>query len=77
MLDTITGNHGFDPFHEDMIGIFLAQGSAFKKGVNGTRNDVVKDSIENVNLYSLAMHVLHLQPSPNNGSYSAFDMLLQ
>jgi predicted AlkP superfamily pyrophosphatase or phosphodiesterase len=66
----IKATHGYDPKKvPSMNGIFIAQGSKFKKGVNIT-------SFSNIHLYSLMSNLLNITEAPNNGSISAVSNLL-
>ena len=55
------GDHGYDNNLKEMHGIFLAQGPAFKNGLN-------VGLVENIDLYVLMCQILELRPDPNNGS---------
>jgi predicted AlkP superfamily pyrophosphatase or phosphodiesterase len=54
------GNHGYDPAHQSMHGLFIAAGPAFREGVKGPR-------FENVHVYELMCRVLGVRPAPNDG----------
>ena len=60
----LRGDHGQDPFHQDMHGLFVARGPAFAQGV-------VVDAFENVHVYSLMAHALGLSPAETDGSLDA------
>jgi predicted AlkP superfamily pyrophosphatase or phosphodiesterase len=55
------GAHGYDPQAPDMAAMFVAAGPAFRAGVR-------LPAFDNVDVYPLAMHLLGLQPLPNDGS---------
>ena len=55
------GDHGYDPRYQDMHGILIAHGPAFKS--DGQRIDPV----ENIHLYNLMCAVEGLKPAPNDG----------
>lgn len=59
-LPKTRGEHGYDPEEETMHGLLLAQGPAFKAGVEIS-------SVENIHLYNLFCALLGLQPAPNDG----------
>lgn len=54
------GNHGYDPVHRSMHGLFLAAGPVFHSGVKAPR-------FENVHVYELMCRVLGIRPAPNDG----------
>jgi hypothetical protein len=54
------GQHGYDPAFAAMRGIFIAQGPAFKSGVE-------LEPFENVHIYNLLCAALGLTPAPNDG----------
>jgi predicted AlkP superfamily pyrophosphatase or phosphodiesterase len=54
------GNHGYDPKHKSMHGLFIAVGPRFKSGL-------VVPAFENVHLYELICRVLKLTPATNDG----------
>jgi hypothetical protein len=58
--DGAGGNHGYDPRHQSMHGLFIAAGPAFKRGV-------IVPRFENVHVYELLCRVLGIQPEPNAG----------
>ncbi|MGD9523842.1 MAG: ectonucleotide pyrophosphatase/phosphodiesterase [Gemmatimonadales bacterium] len=62
-IDRVTpgGNHGFDNALPSMRALFLASGPAFRRGV-------VLPAFPNVDVYPLMMHILGLEPAPNDGS---------
>ena len=55
------GIHGYDNRYPKMRPIFYAIGPDFKQ-------NFITHPFENINLYSLFNHLLHIQPAPNNGS---------
>ena len=55
------GDHGFDPAYQDMHGILIAHGPAFKTG--GSRIDPV----DNIHIYNLMCAVEGLKPARNDG----------
>ena len=54
------GNHGWDPALPNMGALFLANGPAFRRGVE------IPD-VENIHLYNLLCATLGLRPAPNDG----------
>ena len=50
------GTHGYDNQLKSMHALFIAQGSAFKKGI-------VTEPFENVNIYPMIAHILGIDPS--------------
>lgn len=54
------GDHGYDPNLPNMHGTFIAQGPAFRRGVE-------VPEVESVHLYNLMCAVLRLTPAPNDG----------
>jgi predicted AlkP superfamily pyrophosphatase or phosphodiesterase len=54
------GNHGYDPRHRSMHGLFVAAGPQFRSGV-------VVPAFDNVHIYELLCRVLGLDPAPNDG----------
>jgi predicted AlkP superfamily pyrophosphatase or phosphodiesterase len=54
------GQHGYDPGLASMRGIFIANGPAFKSGVE-------LEPFENVHLYNFLCATLGLTPAPNDG----------
>jgi len=59
-LAFLKGDHGYDPAHASMRGIFIASGPSFKAGV-------VVEPVENIHIYNLLCAALKLQPAPNDG----------
>jgi predicted AlkP superfamily pyrophosphatase or phosphodiesterase len=58
--DFAGGNHGYDPKHRSMHGLFIAVGPRFKSGL-------LVSAFENVHIYELICRVLTLRPAPNDG----------
>ncbi|MEO5960220.1 MAG: ectonucleotide pyrophosphatase/phosphodiesterase, partial [Opitutaceae bacterium] len=56
----LRGDHGYDPAHRDMHGVFIAHGPAFKSGVT-------LDPVENIHIYNLLCAATGLKPAPNDG----------
>jgi predicted AlkP superfamily pyrophosphatase or phosphodiesterase len=54
------GQHGYDPALPSMRGIFIAQGPAFKSGIE-------LEPVENVHVYNLLCAAAGLTPAPNDG----------
>ena len=57
----LRGGHGYDNELPSMRAIFIAHGSAFKKGV-------VIEPFENVQVYNVMTRILGLRPAPNDGN---------
>ena len=57
----LRGGHGYDNALTSMRAIFIAHGSAFKKGV-------VLEPFENVQVYNVMARILGLKPAPNDGN---------
>jgi predicted AlkP superfamily pyrophosphatase or phosphodiesterase len=62
------GTHGYDPNFGEMDVIFYAMGPDFKENYKGK-------SFQNVDIYNLMAHLLHLEPAPNDGDRDAFELL--
>lgn len=58
------GNHGYDPRHQSMHGLFVATGPQFRRGM-------VVPAFDNVHVYELMCRVLGLRPAPNDGAAAA------
>jgi predicted AlkP superfamily pyrophosphatase or phosphodiesterase len=58
--EVLKATHGFDPDLASMGGIFVASGSAFRRGVTMA-------PVENVHIYNLLCATLGLKPAPNDG----------
>jgi predicted AlkP superfamily pyrophosphatase or phosphodiesterase len=56
----LRGGHGYDNELPSMRAIFIAHGSAFKKGS-------LIEPFENVQVYNVMIRILGLRPAPNNG----------
>jgi predicted AlkP superfamily pyrophosphatase or phosphodiesterase len=65
----IRGDHGQDPKHLSMHGIFYARGPALKKGI-------LVDRIENVHLYNLLASLLAIKAAPNDGNPAVIEPFL-
>lgn len=65
----LPGDHGYDPAHQSMWGIFIAQGPAFRRGVS-------IQEVENVHVYNLLCRVLELTPARNSGDDRISDAAL-
>ena len=53
-------SHGYDPALSNMGALFIANGPAFKRGLE-------IPAVENIHLYNLLCRVLGLKPAPNDG----------
>lgn len=58
--DLVTGDHGQDPQHPDMHGIFYGAGPDLMSGVT-------LPAVEQVDLYNLMAALLRIEPAPNDG----------
>ena len=56
----ISGNHGQNPEHPDMHGLFVAVGPSFSQGAR-------VDSLHSVDIYNLLAAALGIPPAPNDG----------
>ncbi len=65
----IPGQHGFDPDHEDMQGLFIAVGPRIRKQQLGR--------VSNLEVYPLLCALLGIQPAANEASGFLVDQLLQ
>jgi predicted AlkP superfamily pyrophosphatase or phosphodiesterase len=54
------GNHGYDPIHRSMHGLFVAVGPEFKSGLT-------VPAFSNLHIYELICRVLRVKPAPNEG----------
>lgn len=54
------GNHGYEPRHRSMHGLFVASGPQFKSGLR-------VPAFDNVHVYELLCRVLGVRPSSNDG----------
>lgn len=66
----LLGDHGGDPRHPDMGGIFIASGPTFARG------DRVP-AFENVEIYNLIAYALGIVPAPNDGDLSRVEGTLR
>jgi ectonucleotide pyrophosphatase/phosphodiesterase family protein 5 len=57
------GNHGYDPVHRSMHGLFIASGPRFRSGLK-------VPAFSNLHVYELICRVLNLRPAPNDGDAS-------
>jgi predicted AlkP superfamily pyrophosphatase or phosphodiesterase len=69
-MDRLRGGHGYDNELASMRAIFIAHGSAFKKGT-------VIEPLENIQIYNLMTRILSLTPAPNDGDDTAVALTLQ
>lgn len=60
----LRGGHGYDNQLESMRAIFIAHGSAFKKGS-------LIEPFENIHVYNVMTRILGLTPAPNDGNDTA------
>jgi predicted AlkP superfamily pyrophosphatase or phosphodiesterase len=58
------GNHGYDPVHRSMHGLFIAAGPHFKTGVSVS-------AFSNLHVYELVCRVLGVTPAANDGDRTA------
>ncbi len=56
----LAGDHGYDPQHPEMHGIFIAHGPSLRRGVTVPRT-------ENVHVYALLCALLGVTPAQNDG----------
>ncbi|HWO02214.1 MAG TPA: ectonucleotide pyrophosphatase/phosphodiesterase [Blastocatellia bacterium] len=63
------GGHGYDNELPSMRAIFIAHGSAFKKGA-------VIEPFENIQVYNVMTRILGLTPAPNDGNDSVANEVL-
>lgn len=66
----LLGDHGGDPRHEDMRGIFVASGPTFARGAR-------VPAFENLEIYNLIAHALGIEPAPNDGDLSRVEGVLR
>ena len=69
-LDKMRGGHGYDNAAASMRALFVAHGSAFKKGF-------VAEPFENVNVYNLMCDILGLKPAKNDGNIGIIRSVLK
>jgi predicted AlkP superfamily pyrophosphatase or phosphodiesterase len=65
----VRGGHGYDNELPSMRAVFIAHGSAFKKGV-------VIEPFENIHIYNMMTRILGLSPAPNDGDDTLADAVL-
>ncbi len=65
----LRGGHGYDNALTSMRAIFIAHGSAFKKGA-------LIEPFENVQVYNVMAKILGLKPAPNDGNDSVVNSAL-
>jgi len=63
------GEHGYDNDEPAMQALFLARGPDFRHGL-------VVPEFDNVDVYPLLTHLLHITPQPNDGDFSAVAPML-
>ena len=56
----VVGDHGQDPSHPDMHGIFIAAGPAFKAGA-------ALERVPGVDIYNILAAPMGMEPAPNDG----------
>ncbi|MCH7823183.1 MAG: hypothetical protein IH849_00140 [Acidobacteria bacterium] len=66
----LPGNHGGDPQHPDMHGVFIAAGPSFAVGVR-------VPAFENIELYNLMARALDVEAVPNQGDLSRVEGVLR
>ena len=66
----LDGHHGYDSMREEMHGIFMANGPAFKRGSS-------VPSLSNTDAYQVFCHVLDIEEAPNNGTFERVKPLLK
>jgi predicted AlkP superfamily pyrophosphatase or phosphodiesterase len=64
------GEHGYDNDDPEMRALFVAHGPDFRRGL-------VVPEFDNVDVYPLLAHLLHLRPQPNDGDYAAVAGMLR
>jgi predicted AlkP superfamily pyrophosphatase or phosphodiesterase len=64
------GNHGYDPKHRSMHGLFVAVGPQLKSGV-------VVPAFENVHVYELMCKILGLRAASNDGDAAVTESFLR
>ena len=65
----LRGGHGYDNELPSMRAVFIAHGSAFKKGV-------VIEPFENIHIYNMMTRILGVTPAPNDGNETLADAAL-
>ena len=68
--DLNRGSHGYDPALPSMRATFIAAGPSFRPGTT-------LPAFDNVDVYPLLAHLLHIAPAPNDGSVDTFTPVLQ
>jgi len=56
----LAGDHGYDPDHPEMRGIFIAHGPSLRRGVT-------LPETESIHVYALLCALLGVTPAPNDG----------
>lgn len=69
-LDTVSGQHGYDPQAPSMRALFVAAGPAVREGL-------VVEPFENVSVYNVLVRILGLTPAPNDGDPAVVDRVLR
>jgi hypothetical protein len=64
------GDHGGDPRHPDIGGIFIAAGPTFAAGKR-------VPAFESVEIYNLLAHALGIVPAPNDGALAHVEGVLR
>jgi predicted AlkP superfamily pyrophosphatase or phosphodiesterase len=64
------GEHGYDNDDPKMRALFVAHGPDFRRGL-------VVPEFDNVDVYPLLTHLLHIKPQPNDGDYAAVAGMLR
>ena len=62
-MNGLRGGHGYDNELPSMRAVFIAHGSAFRKGA-------IIEPFENIQVYNVMAHILGLTPAPNDGNDS-------
>lgn len=66
----LAGAHGYDNSLASMGGFFVAHGPAFRRGLQVGR-------FQNIHIYEMIMHILRLEPAPNDGSLDSVRVMLR
>jgi predicted AlkP superfamily pyrophosphatase or phosphodiesterase len=64
------GDHGGDPQHPEMQGIFIASGPSFERGIR-------VPSFESIEIYNILAAALGLEPAPNDGDLARVPGILR
>ncbi|MEO5559831.1 MAG: ectonucleotide pyrophosphatase/phosphodiesterase [Dokdonella sp.] len=64
------GEHGYDNDNPKMRALFVAHGPDFRRGL-------IVPQFDNVDVYPLLTHLLHIRPQPNDGDYAAVAGMLR